>query len=511
MTSQASGLSPSNGEARDTKILPVDPSQLGQLVINEETDSLLDDWDIDWAPDNPSITNLKLAAQQLRDTDIPVGFPTETVYGLGADATRSSAVRGIYTAKQRPSDNPLIVHIASLTQLRALLRPATRASNGTDPTSNGTTPTPNGTTNGADTDADPIPPIYHSLIRRFWPGPLTLILPLPSPSPLAPEVTASLATFGARMPRSLLALALIKLTDRPLAAPSANASTRPSPTAAEHVLHDLQGRIEIILDGGPCDVGVESTVVDGLVSPPVILRPGGVSAEELRECRGWEDVKVAYKDKAEEGRDGDGGPRAPGMKYRHYSPRARVVLFEAGTMPGQGEFSDAAARVGSERVGVIRTRVWPRACGLNLISVDGVSERDLEEADGMGLRSGKKLTNCSSTLSEHDKPMRRGLQNLLQAAAQHRIPTAQNVLLSLSPERGIIVSFSIWEVNLGPKTEDIARGLFAALRELDKKDVDIIFVEGIDDSEGDVAAAVMNRLRKAAEVKMQSGMKDIPY
>ncbi|KAJ9648823.1 hypothetical protein H2199_000736 [Coniosporium tulheliwenetii] len=254
MTSQASGPPASNGEARDTRILPVDPSQLGQLVLHEGADSLLDDWDIDWAPDNSSISNLKLAAQQLRDTDIPVGFPTETVYGLGADATRSSAVRGIYTAKQRPSDNPLIVHVASLQQLRALLRPPPSTSNGKDPTSNGTTPATNGTANGADTD--PIPPIYHPLIRRFWP------------------VTASLRTFGARMPRSLLALALIKLTNRPLAAPSANASTRPSPTAAEHVFHDLRGRIDIILDGGPCDVGVESTVVDGLGTPPVILRPG---------------------------------------------------------------------------------------------------------------------------------------------------------------------------------------------------------------------------------------------
>ncbi|KAJ9648824.1 hypothetical protein H2199_000737 [Coniosporium tulheliwenetii] len=198
------------------------------------------------------------------------------------------------------------------------------------------------------------------------------------------------------------------------------------------------------------------------------------------------------------------------MKYRHYSPRARVVLFEAGRMPRQGEISDAAVRVGSERVGVIRTRTWPRACGLNFISVDGVMVRDLEEMDGISLRSGRKLTNGSSTLVEHDAPMRSGLQNLLHAAAQHRIPTAQKILLSLC-QHGLTVSSSIWEINLGPKTEDIARGLFAALRELDKKDVDIIFVEGIDDSEGDVAAAVMNRLRKAAEVKMQSGMKDIPY
>src|SRR5262249_37362453 len=146
--------------------------------------------------------------------------------------------------------------------------------------------------------------------------------------------------------------------DVPLAAPSANASTKPSPTAAEHVLEDLDGRIEYIVDGGPCDVGVESTVVDGLSSPPVILRPGGISIEKLKEGPGWEKVKIGYKDKALEG---DEVARAPGMKYRHYSPKAMVVLYEMGTKkPGRKEMEVK----GVERVGVIRTKNWSKGLGL---------------------------------------------------------------------------------------------------------------------------------------------------
>ncbi|TKA49315.1 hypothetical protein B0A55_13380, partial [Friedmanniomyces simplex] len=310
-----------------TTILPVDARKIGRIraVPSPQEDDLLDDLAVDLDEHSEDAEHLRLAAEQLKHSDIPVAFPTETVYGLGADATRSEAVRGIYRAKQRPVDNPLIVHFASLGQLRDLLRPHGPVENGAS-------------TNGHALDAshdDPIPAIYHPLISKFWPGPLTIILPNPPHSLLAPEVTAGLPTFGARIPANLLALALIKLADVPLAAPSANASTKPSPTAAEHVAFDLNGRIATILDGGPCDVGVESTVVDGLVDPPLILRPGGVSSEELRSCAGWEGVRVGYKNAAE---TTGSQPRAPGMKYRHYSPRAPVVLFEAGARaPGLEE------------------------------------------------------------------------------------------------------------------------------------------------------------------------------
>ncbi|KAF2495577.1 translation factor [Lophium mytilinum] len=380
-----------------TDILQVDTSRIGEINTSNTTDSPLDNWDIKWAVNTPDLANLQRAASELRTTNTPVAFPTETVYGLGADATRSAAVLGIFEAKKRPADNPLIVHFHSLQQLRTLLQPTT--------------------TDGTD---DPIPAIYAPLIQRFWPGPLTLILPNPPGSALAPEVTAGLQTFGARMPRSLLALCLIKLAGVPLAAPSANASTRPSPTAAEHVKDDLDGRIHTILDGGPCGVGVESTVVDGLSSPPSILRPGGITLEQLRQCPGWEGVVVGYKDKPEQ----EGRPRAPGMKYRHYSPKATVALFEAGA--GQPDVGTVLSYVGKmRRIGIIRTKVWKAACGL-----------------------------------------------------------------------------AIWDIDLGAATAGVARGLFSALRELDKHDVDAIFVEGVDDTEGDIATAVMNRLRKAAEVRI---------
>ncbi|EME81120.1 uncharacterized protein MYCFIDRAFT_118555, partial [Pseudocercospora fijiensis CIRAD86] len=372
---------------------------------------------------------LESAAEKLRTSDIPVAFPTETVYGLGADATRSAAVQGIYKAKQRPSDNPLIVHFSSLSQLRSLLH------------GKQSSPT-NGTRQHGHLE-DPIPVIYRPLIERFWPGPMTIILPNPENSPLAPEVTAGLHTFGARIPRHLLASALISIAGVPVAAPSANASTKPSPTAAEHVAHDLDGRIETIIDGGPCDVGVESTVVDGLSDPPLVLRPGGLSLEQIRTCPGWENTQIGYKNVSEKGSQ----PRAPGMKYRHYSPKATVILFEVGKPPPT--LVDLQRHAGAEaKLGIIRTRTW------------NVNTEDAE----------KSLKASNWAKKEYRK---------------HDIPSQG-------------ASLSIVEVKLGPDTADIARGIFSALRDLDRQNVDAIFVEGIDDTEGDTAAAIMNRLRKAA-------------
>lgn len=454
-----------------TRVLPVNPNCMGHMTFHSPSNSFLDDWDLEVDKASPDGAHLIEAASQLRNTDIPLAFPTETVYGLGADATRSAAVQGIYKAKQRPSDNPLIVHICSLPQLRSLLRsfcPADGASSSTQ----------NEPLLGSPTD--PIPAIYYPLIRRFWPGPLTILLPLATPSPLAPEVTASLRTFGARMPSAPLALALIRLTDRPLAAPSANASTRPSPTTAQHVFHDLQGRIEIILDGGPCGVGVESTVVDGLCDPPVVLRPGGIGIEQLRQVSGWEKVAVAYKDSPQRGEQ---APRAPGMKYKHYSPRARVVLLEAGSAkPG---WKLVKSYLGERRsVGFVRTRNWKPCLGTGHsdVGLNGPNATNgTVAADGLG----SPTTNGAS------------LHNRGQAKPTH-VPKALYSKLESIQDGGC----DVWSIGLGADVADIARGLFSALRELDQKNVDAIFVEGIDDAEGDAAAAVMNRLRKAAEVEL---------
>lgn len=417
---------------------------------NSTSPNSLDTWEVSTDPSaQATLAPLREAAALLRTADTPVAFPTETVYGLGADATVSAAVKGIYAAKGRPSDNPLIVHVCDLDMLRGLLRP------GRQPGADG-----NGEGEGegeGDVDDDPIPAIYRPLLKRFWPGPLTVLLPNPAGSRLAPEVTAGLPTFGARMPASALARTLIRLAGAPLAAPSANASTKPSPTAASHVLDDLDGRVGLILDGGPCGVGVESTVVDGLCEdggPPVVLRPGGVSMRELRGVEGWEGVVKGYKDASEVGggKAGGGGPRAPGMKYKHYSPKARVVLFEAAAGADSGDVLDELRAVEGKRdvVGVIRTHRWQRL----------PSERQV------GTEEASAATDEATDLS-------------------YEIHTS------------VIEGSQVLDISLGQDTKTVAQGLFSALRELDRKGADVIFVEGVADKD-DIAAAVMNRLRKAA-------------
>ncbi|KAI1372710.1 translation factor [Hypoxylon crocopeplum] len=437
-----------------TRILRVREGELGKFS-KDEGRGKLGSWEV-CQTESPSLAILHEAADYLKTRDTPVAFPTETVYGLGADATRSTAVKGIYSAKGRPSDNPLIIHISDLGMLQSILTP--------ENTLNGT----------ADTRHDRIPEVYKPLIERFWPGPLTILLPNPPPSKLAPEVTAGLKTFGVRMPKSPLALSLIKLTGAPLAAPSANASTKPSPTTAEHVLEDLDGRIELILDGGPCLVGVESTVVDGLCDPPVILRPGGVSIDELRACAGWEKVEKGYKDQSETGKS---APRAPGMKYKHYSPKAKVVLYEATFAAGkdgvQPEDVEAfiqdrqiqqlpATRSEALQVGIIRTRYWRPAAGLR----------------------------CS------DFKKREMVETGVSQEGQETVELDVQEAEFYDTTGGASVG-KLMDVSIGEDTRSIAQGLFSALRELDRRGADIIFVEGTVDDE-DIGAAVMNRLRKAA-------------
>ena len=214
-----------------------------------------------------------------------VAFPTETVYGLGANALDGPGVEGIFEAKGRPMDNPLIVHVGSLDQVRSLVKE--------------------------------IPPLAHKLMKRFWPGPLTLVL---KRSPAVPDgVTAGLDTVAVRMPDHPVALALLRAAALPVAAPSANLSGRPSPTTAAHVLADLRGRIAAVVDGGPCPVGVESTVLDVTSEPPVILRPGGITREQLL-CL----TPLGTMDPS----DTDAVRRSPGQRYQHYAPRTPLVLVE---------------------------------------------------------------------------------------------------------------------------------------------------------------------------------------
>ena len=444
-----------------TRILPVDIDKVGTFRFEEPEKSFLGNWTIDFHEASQDTANVKEAVHHLRTSKLPVAFPTETVYGLGADATQSDSVRGIYRAKQRPADNPLIVHVSSLTQIRRLLRPAS-----TSPTKF-----------ISNVDQDLIPAIYHSLISCFWPGPLTILLPLPSPSPLAPEVTGDLPTFGVRMPSSRLALALIHLADIPIAAPSANASTKPSPTTAAHVLHDLAGRINLIVDGGPCTVGVESTVVDGLVNPPVVLRPGGISIEMLRHCRGWENVAKGYQDGSE-----TSTPRAPGMKYKHYSPVARVVLVH-----GPLNTDLISKHVGNRNhVGLAKTKTWKD----NHLTNSG--RRTVQAHQGQG--DSHRFTIARSEPTSSNGERREGSDSPKPGISQ-------------SPEISRVERLSdgirVVSIDLGILTTSVARNLFWSLRELDLQGVDVIFVEAIDDNEGDEAAAIMNRLRKAAKMEIQ--------
>ncbi|KAH9960463.1 DHBP synthase RibB-like alpha/beta domain-containing protein [Russula dissimulans] len=267
---------------------------------------------------------IKTAVQHLTERQV-VAFPTETVYGLGALALNASAAAKIFSTKGRPSDNPLIVHISSPSMLSSLLPPSYTLS-----------------------------PVYETLMRTFWPGPLTLLFPV-DPSRVPPIITAGHPTVAVRMPAHPVARALIAATGAPLAAPSANASGKPSPTRAAHVQRDLgrTGRLPLLLDGGACAVGLESTVVDGLGADGAlrVLRPGGVTVEALVEALGdLMDVRnggdgcgdgivaplprvlVHRRDFVLKSYEED-APTTPGMKYRHYAPQVPVTLLYTATAP----------------------------------------------------------------------------------------------------------------------------------------------------------------------------------
>jgi L-threonylcarbamoyladenylate synthase len=229
--------------------------------------------------------SIQRAASCLREGGL-VAFPTETVYGLGAHALDVTAVRRLFAAKGRPATDPLIVHVSSLEQASTL-------------------------TTAITADA-------RTLAKQFWPGPLTMILTRHETVPR--EVTAGLGTVAIRVPAHPVARALLDATGVPVAAPSANLFSRPSPTTAAHVLHDLDGRIDIIIDGGPATVGVESTVIDLTSIPPRILRPGGVPVERLRAL-----LPLLETDPLPHA--ADEAARSPGLLSQHYSPRTPMTLY----------------------------------------------------------------------------------------------------------------------------------------------------------------------------------------
>lgn len=307
-----------------------------------------------------------------------VAFPTETVYGLGADALNESAVRKIFIAKERPLDDPLIVHIAHAQQLTLLARHISQR--------------------------------VWDLTERFWPGPLTLVLPKTEKVPSV--TTGGLDTVAVRAPAHPIARRLIELSKCPIAAPSANRFGRPSPTTAQHVLEDLDGRIDLVLDGGPTPIGVESTVLDLTQDPPMILRPGGVTLEALQEILG--EVRVLSSSASEAAK------RSPGTRWRHYAPRAQLLLAESA---------------------------------------------QLEQIVHELLKDGKRV----------------GVM-----VRQSHLPC--------SPPPSVL---SV--IHMPLDLSEYARRLFAALRELDARGVDVIVVEKVE--EHGLGRAIMDRLRKATQDK----------
>ena len=332
--------------------------------------------------EKPDLQVMRMAGEILRKGGL-VAFPTETVYGLGGDGLNAGSSKKIYAAKGRPSDNPLIIHIADLESLEKIVKS--------------------------------VPPKARLLAEKFWPGPLTMIFSKSSRVPY--ETTGGLESVAVRMPSHPVALAIIREGGGYIAAPSANTSGRPSPTRAEHVCEDLTGKIDMIVDGGAVGIGLESTIVDFTEEVPVILRPGYINQEMIQEVIGPVRMDRGLLITEEKVR-----PKAPGMKYRHYAPKAQLTIV-------QGNSSQVTAYINAQ---------------------------------------------CEKAVREGKKP---GV-----IAADETV----------SAYRGAVVK------GIGARNdeEEIARNLFAVLREFDEEDTDILFSEAFDTPR--MGQAIMNRLLKAA-------------
>jgi L-threonylcarbamoyladenylate synthase len=346
---------------------------------------------------------LSEAGETIRNGGLVV-FPTETVYGLGANALREEASKKIYRAKGRPSDNPLIIHIANLKDLPTI--------------------------------AKEIPNAAYLLAKKFWPGPLTMIF---NKSKDVPDTTTGgLSSVAVRMPDDEIALGVIRCGGGFVAAPSANTSGRPSPTKACHVADDLDGKVDMIIDGGDCTIGLESTILDMTVSPFAILRPGAITAEMLEEV-----IKEKVTSSSGKALKEDTAPKAPGMKYRHYSPKAKLVLIA-------GEVGKVADYI-NERIG-------------EALSDGGVN------GDCIGIIASEEIAN------RYSEELRRAGSNLESTDLQKRV--------------------IVKTIGNRADASGIAANLYRILREFDAEDVSVIYSE-VFPEEG-IGIAIMNRLTKAA-------------
>lgn len=311
--------------------------------------------------------NYAQAVDILRNGGI-VAFPTETVYGLGADATNADAVAKIFEAKGRPADNPLIVHVDSKEAALGYV--------------------------------ENVPDKALQLMDRFWPGALTLIMKA-KPRTFALNVTADLATVGIRVPNHPVALNLLKQLQLPLAAPSANTSGKPSPTLAEHVYHDMEDKIPLILDGGQTQIGIESTVLDMTSEPPVILRPGNVTKEQIENMIGPVRLSAEIHNNA---------PKSPGMKYTHYAPDAPVYLIEDDSKLINKAISYMQGK--GKKIAVLSSTEYPEADYYFPLSAEtlysSLRKCDMTDADLI-------LAGVSSEKDENDFMM-----NRLEKAADHK-------------------------------------------------------------------------------------------
>ena len=247
-----------------------------------------------------------------------VAFPTETVYGLGANGLDENAVPKIYEAKGRPSDNPLILHISKLDEIEDIVKE--------------------------------IPKSALILAEEFWPGPLTMVFKKSERIPY--RTTGGLESVAIRMPSNKIARELIKAAGVPIAAPSANSSGRPSPTKASHVIYDLDGKIDMVIDGGEVDIGIESTIVDVTGEVPVILRPGFITEEMLSEAIGRVEIDEVVKSLSP---DKDLKPKAPGMKYRHYAPRGKMTIYKGSHSKVVERINEEISKLEGKKTGVLAT------------------------------------------------------------------------------------------------------------------------------------------------------------
>ena len=310
--------------------------------MDEGRQKAMDTKCIIWSPDRGYEPSELAEAKRIIDRGGLVAFPTETVYGLGGDGLQREAARRIYAAKGRPSDNPLILHISRFSQLKGITRR--------------------------------IPETAVKLAEAFWPGPLTMIFEKADCVPW--ETTGGLETVAVRMPEHPGALEFLEAVSVPVAAPSANTSGRPSPTRAEHVREDLEGKIDMIIDGGEVGIGFESTIVD-LTCTPVILRPGYITRQMVEEV-----VGEAVMDPALLSVVGDVTPKAPGMKYRHYAPKAQMKVFCGGQAAVVSTINETARRmvheegVLPEEIGILATEETVAQYDVGQVVTVGSRQRD---------------------------------------------------------------------------------------------------------------------------------------